>query len=163
MAETPIEYADLQRLLPQRYPILLVDRVTDVSTDGLTAVKAVSGTDACYRDVPEGEPRQAYAYPVPLLIESFGQSAALAWFLRAKELGSVDAEVLLPLFAGLRDFRVLGSAYPGDLIRHEVRLDQIVEGAAFASGEIRVGETLIATVQSLLAVVRPSAALATNG
>ena len=158
-----VDQVVIRSLLPQRFPLLLVDRVVAVRADGLTAEKAVSAAERCYADLPESAPAAAYAYPVALLLESFGQAAALAWFLLGGGAAPGRDTGLLPLFVGVRDLRITGSAYPGDVLRHEVHLDKVVDGAAVASGVIRVGERRIATVGELLAAVRPGAALAGAG
>jgi 3-hydroxymyristoyl/3-hydroxydecanoyl-(acyl carrier protein) dehydratase len=152
-----LEHGQIQAMLPQRYPMLLLDRALHVTPGiAMTAVKAVSATDPCYRSVPAGAPPEAYAFPVSLLVESFGQAAAVVWLSRHPEL---DATGSLPLLAVVRDFRIEGDVRPGDVIRHEVQMDHAVDGAGFGTGEIFVGDRRIATVGSLLAVVRPDAAL----
>ncbi|HEU4423840.1 MAG TPA: beta-hydroxyacyl-ACP dehydratase [Pilimelia sp.] len=153
-----LDHASLQAILPQRYPMLLIDRVVRVEPRvSITAVKAITAVEPCYRDLPDGTPPSGYAYPVSLLVESFGQAAAILWFLDRDELSTSDDA--MPMLAVVRDYRVHGEAYPGDVVRHEVRLDHAVDGAAFGTGEILVGDRVIATVGSLLAVVRPRSSL----
>lgn len=153
-----LDHGGIRALLPQRYPMLLVDRIVEVRPDGgLTAIKAISATEPCYRASPPDD-----TYPVALLIESFGQAAAIAWLLWDKDddPGRIaSGRPLFPLFAGLRDVRISGTAHPGDVVRHEVRLDHVMDGAACASGRVLVGDRVIATVGELLAVIRPAAAI----
>ncbi|WP_018680609.1 3-hydroxyacyl-ACP dehydratase FabZ family protein [Actinokineospora enzanensis] len=160
--ERVVDHAAIRDLLPQRYPMLLVDRVVQVRADGLTSVKAVSATEPCYRAIPAAAPTESWAYPEALLVESFGQSAALAWLLvgPADQRERLTGGNLLPLFAGLRDVSFEGAAYPGDVLRNEVRLEHVSDGAAFASGEVLVGDRVIARFGSLIAVTRPGAELA---
>lgn len=149
----------IRELLPQRFPLLLVDRVVAVRPDGIVAEKAVTAAEWCYTDLDGAAPAAAYAYPTALLLESFGQAAALAWFLRAADAAPGRRSGLLPLFVGVRDLRLSGAAHPGDVLRHEVRLDKVVDGAAVASGTVTAGGRRIAVVGELLAAVRPGAAL----
>jgi len=152
-----MDHAALRAILPQRSPMLLLDRVVEVVPgERLTAVKAVTGAEPCYRHLPPDAAADDLAYPTALLVESLGQAAAILWFLGRPD----ERSGRLPLLAGLRDVALTGAAYPGDLVRHEVRLDQILDGVAFAVGEIWVGERRICTVGSLLAVVRPPSSLA---
>jgi 3-hydroxyacyl-[acyl-carrier-protein] dehydratase len=133
--------------------MLLVDRVLASETGrSIRTVKAVTGTEPCYAGLPDDAPLDRYAYPRSLLIESFGQSAALLWF--GTGAPAVTGEQVL-LFAGARGFRFDGDAYPGDLLRHEVRIDSVVADTAFASGETWVGERRVATVAALMAARRP--------
>jgi len=153
-----LEHAELRALLPQRFPMLLLDRVTEVEPGvRLTAVKAVTGCEPCYRGLSDTAPPSAYRYPPSLLLESFGQAAAVLWFLQHPELE--DGEDRLPLFTSVRDLRFGDPVLPGDLVRHEVRMDHAVPGAAFVTGETRVGGRCVATVGSLMAAVRPRSEL----
>src|SRR5829696_4186395 len=112
--------AAVQAALPQRHPLLLVDQILSVQPgQAIETIKAISATDPCYATVPAGAGQDAYAYPVSLLIESFGQSAALLW-LGTEGLAD-DNSVLL--FLGARNYQVQGEAFPGDVVRHVVRLE----------------------------------------
>jgi len=154
------DHVDVRGVLPQRYPMLLVDRVVAREPGrSIRTVKAVTGTEPCYAGLPDGAPPDRYAYPRSLLIESFGQSAALLWLDNGAP--AVDNEQVL-LFAGARGYHFDGEAYPGDLLRHEVRLDSVVADTAFATGETWVGERRVATVAALMAARRPRLSLATD-
>jgi 3-hydroxyacyl-[acyl-carrier-protein] dehydratase len=149
-----LDHARIRALLPHRHPMLLVDRVEELAPGvSLTAVKAVTGSEPCYRDLPDDASADRYAYPMSLLVESFGQAAAILWLVSAAEMGRPGHG--LPMFAAARDCRLEQPVYPGDVVRHRVRLDQVVEGAAFAAGESWVGETRVASFGSMLAVIRP--------
>ena len=58
------------------------------------------------------------------------------------------------MFTAARDVVLLRPVHPGDVIRHRVRLEQVVDGAAFASGSSWVGEHRVAEFDSMMAVVR---------
>lgn len=151
-----MDIAQIQASLPQRHPMLLVDRVLSLDPGrSIETVKAVTASESCYCGVPAGAPLEAYAYPVSMLIESFGQSAALLW-LGAAGVGG-GGSVLL--FVGARDYQVEGQAFPGDVVRHVVHLEQVVADTAFATGASWIGERRIARVGSLMAARRPSEAV----
>jgi len=147
------EHCDIRALLPQRFPLLLVDRVLDLEPGRrISTVKAVTGTDGCYAHLPDGAEAWRYRYPYSLVVESFGQSAALLWL--DGRLPSPDDDQVL-MFVGATNFSFEGHAYPGDVLRHEVRMDSVIADTAFASGEIWVGERRLATVDTLVATRRP--------
>jgi 3-hydroxyacyl-[acyl-carrier-protein] dehydratase len=153
-----LDHAQLCSLLPHRHPMLLLDRVTSVDVGrSLIAIKAISACEPCYADVPESSPGTAYAYPASLLIESFGQGAAVLWLLGARSAGQKADGV--PMFTAARDCRLESPVYPGDLVCHEVTLDHAVEGAAFATGSSWVGHRQVATFGSMMAVIRPPEAV----
>ncbi|MCT9933146.1 hypothetical protein N5079_23330 [Planotetraspora sp. A-T 1434] len=149
--ELRLDHDAIRAVLPHRHPMILLDRIEHAAPgERLEAVKAVSGCEPCYQgDQPGSE------YPASLLLESFGQAAAVLWLLGATESG-------LPMFTAARDVVFERPVLPGDVVRHLVRLDQVVDGAAFASGESFVGADRVAVVTSMMAVVRPALTL-TNG
>lgn len=150
------EHADIRKVLPQRYPLLLVDRVLDLEPGrSIRTIKAITGTEPCYAALPEGAAVAQYAYPCSLMIESFGQSAALLWLDGNPPVEPAGADEHVLMFAGARDYRFEASAYPGDVLRHEVRLESVLADTAFASGETWVGDRRIATVGTLIATRRP--------
>lgn len=147
-------HAQLRAVLPQRYPMLLVDRVLDLRPgQSIRTVKAVTATEPCYAGLPDGCPIAAYRFPPTLMIESLGQSAALLWLEDTEPVW--DGSRLL-MFVGARDYRFDGAAYPGDVMRHEVRLDSVLADTAFAHGTTWVDDRCIATVATLIATRRPA-------
>ena len=153
---TVIEHAQLRAILPHRGPILLLDRVTALREGvSLRALKAVTGSECCYHDIPEGAPSHEYAYPASLLLESFGQAAAVLWLTRSSPPGEPAGDGLL-MFAAARDCVLHEQVLPGDVLRHEVRLEHVKGASAVASGETWVNDRLVATMGSFIAVRRPS-------
>jgi 3-hydroxyacyl-[acyl-carrier-protein] dehydratase len=147
------EHVDIRAILPQRHPLLLVDRVLElVPGSSIRTIKAITGTEPCYAALHDGAESWQYDYPRSLMIESLGQSAALLW-LEGRAPTPGDGQVLM--FVGARDYHFEGSARPGDVLRHEVRLESVVADTAFASGETWVGERRVATVTTLIATRRP--------
>jgi 3-hydroxyacyl-[acyl-carrier-protein] dehydratase len=148
-----LDYAGIAELLPHGHPMLLVDRVEEfVPGESLVAVKAVTGCEQLFAG-----PGAGTAYPASLLIESFGQAAALLWLLSAPPEQRPKGH--LPMFAAARNVLLTRPVTPGDVVVHRVRLDQTVYGTAFASGESRVGPDLAAVFGSMTAVIRPAEAV----
>ncbi|WP_433042430.1 3-hydroxyacyl-ACP dehydratase FabZ family protein [Dactylosporangium sp. CS-033363] len=147
------EHHAVRAALPQRHPLLLVDRVLDlVPGERIHTVKAVTGTEGCYANLPDGAASWRYRYPLSLLVESLGQSAALLW-LHDRGHDPDDGATLM--FAGARSWSFDGFAYPGDVLHHHVRLTSVVADTAFASGETWVGDRRIAHVDTVIAARRP--------
>jgi 3-hydroxyacyl-[acyl-carrier-protein] dehydratase len=152
------DHSDIRAALPQRYPMLLVDRVVDLDPGrSIRTVKAVTATEPCYARLREGAEPWRYDYPYSLIVESFGQSAALLW-LHGRPPAEADDRTLM--FVAATDFCFEGTARPGDVLRHNVRLDSVIADTAFASGETWVGDRRVATVATLVAARRPVRAAA---
>jgi 3-hydroxymyristoyl/3-hydroxydecanoyl-(acyl carrier protein) dehydratase len=143
----------IRALLPQRFPLLLIDRVLRVDPGhSISAIKAVTVNEPCYAAITGSD----HAYPVSLMIESFGQAAALLW-LHGVTPSADDRTLIL---GGARGYEVEHRVYPGDVMRHEARLEYVRDNTAFATGETWVGDRRVARVRCIVAAHRPSTALA---
>lgn len=148
-----IEYGEIRQILPHGAPMVLVDRVIELEPgESIIAEKAISGSDRCFESLTAGSPAERYGYPASLLLESFGQAAAILWArsLSARHLG--DDRVLL--LAGMRNCRIEGQAFPGDVLRHVVALDHPVGDTIFVTGATWVAGRRILTVESMMAAIR---------
>jgi 3-hydroxyacyl-[acyl-carrier-protein] dehydratase len=154
-----IEHGDIKKVLPHRHPVLLVDRVLEVEPgERIVTVKAVSGSEPCFAGLPDDAPAEAYDFPASLLVESFGQSGALLWLHTMQAGDGVPPGTLI--FAQARDCVLEGAARPGDLLRHEVRIENLKPNNVFLTGETYVGDRRIATMGSAMAVIRETDSLA---
>ncbi len=151
------DFGQIREILPHGPSMVLIDRVERLEPGrALHALKTVSGSEPCYRHLPPGLARECYAYPVSLIVESFGQAAVVLWH-SGRDCAGPGAGVLM--FAAARDCRFTGQAYPGDVLRHEVEFERSVAGTGFATGTTWVGDRRIATMGSVIAVVRPATLL----
>ncbi|GAA1954430.1 beta-hydroxyacyl-ACP dehydratase [Amycolatopsis minnesotensis] len=152
-----LDHRGVRGKLPQRHPLLLVDQVVELRAgESIRTRKAISGTEPCYRALPDDAAPESYAYPLSLLVESLGQSAALLWLEGQGE--AVDESSAL-LFTGARGLRMLGAAYPGDVLEHTVELENVIAETVFARGVSRVGDRTVLTAESLIAARRPRTAM----
>ncbi|MBV9880040.1 MAG: beta-hydroxyacyl-ACP dehydratase [Gemmatirosa sp.] len=145
----PASALDVRALLPHRYPLLLVDAITDVEP-GRRAVgrKCVTGAEWCAGS-PAGLGRPG-AMPHTLIVEALAQLSA------AILVGLVDrAEGAVGYFLGLDRVRCRGTAAPGDVIELEVALVQFRRGICRTRGVARVGSTVVVRAD-LTTVVRPA-------
>ncbi|AHH99249.1 3-hydroxyacyl-ACP dehydratase FabZ [Kutzneria viridogrisea] len=142
----------IKALIPHRYPILLVDRVSEVDPGRtLVAHKAVTVAEPCYAHLPEDAPAQAYAYPVSLLLESWAQSAVIlaCWLKPNPDVLAGKVE----LAAGLRGAELLAPVYPGVVLEHRVQVLREVDEAAVVAGSTLVdGETVLRVAQFTVAL-----------
>jgi 3-hydroxyacyl-[acyl-carrier-protein] dehydratase len=148
-----LDCADISRILPHGRAMTLVDRAEcGESGTSIVGLKAITATDACYVAVARDAPLPLWAYPTSLLVESFGQTAALLW-LRNRNMSVGDQQVLM--FVSARDITIEGTAFPGDVLRHCATMDKGLDETLIVSGETRVGDRRVATFGSMIAVVRP--------
>lgn len=156
-----LSHAQIKDILPHRYPMLLVDVVRTVEPGvHITALKNVTGNEACFAHLPHPAPAVAYAYPQTLIIESFCQAAGIMYSLQQRN--EIDLSTLVMLFGSIAKFRFYGDVFPGDTMEHRARLERAISDAAIFSGEVWVGERKIADVERVVVALRPSDVLATT-
>lgn len=146
---------ELKPILPHRYPMLLVDRVDSVEVGrGLVATKAISCNEPWFQDIPDDAPESAYAYPVPLVIESWCQSAGILALWGRDEPPNPDTEVML--FGAISDVEVHRSVFPGDILTHRVRLTRTIGETIVFEGECLIGSETVLDIASIVVTTRPA-------
>jgi len=128
-----LDLEQISRLLPHRYPFLLVDRVLEMASEGAVTVKNVSINEPFFCGHFPGRP----VMPGVLIIEALAQSAAI-FALGARK----DSERGLFMLTGLDKVRFRRQVIPGDQLRMEVRLIRYhpplwkIRGEAQVDGEL---------------------------
>jgi 3-hydroxyacyl-[acyl-carrier-protein] dehydratase len=151
------ELPDIAAVLPHGRSMRLLDRVAWLEPGRvLLAERTVGADEPCFAGLPAGLAPASRPYPCSLVLESFGQAAAVLWSALSGRFAG-EHEVLM--LAAARDCRFTGRAYPGQTLTHEVRLDHAVADTGFASGRTTVDGREIADVGTLIAVVRPRSPL----
>jgi 3-hydroxyacyl-[acyl-carrier-protein] dehydratase len=143
--------AEFLRWIPYADPMILVDRVVRHDPGkSIETLKAISNSDPVFRRRPDGGPLVCYAYPAGLVLNSWGQSAALL----VKALPGGGGTVLT---ASARGFRTYRKAYPGDVLRNLARLDEVRYGSTFfVSGSTFVGADMVASGSVVMTVQGPA-------
>jgi len=137
---------EIMRLLPHRYPFLLVDRVLECEAgQRIKAVKNVTLNEPFFQGHFPGYP----VMPGVLVIEAMAQvSAILAYVTRGERH---DAKSLL-FFAGIDDARFKRPVFPGDqLVLESVELNVVRSVFKFAA-RASVGGELVAEARLMAAV-----------
>jgi 3-hydroxyacyl-[acyl-carrier-protein] dehydratase len=112
----PLEAADIMRILPHRYPFLLVDRVIELEP-GVRAVgiKAVTANEPQFTGHFPDRP----IMPGVLMVEALAQTAGIAVYSLPEYAGK------LGLFAGIDECRFKRMVIPGDTLRLEVTVEKL--------------------------------------
>jgi 3-hydroxyacyl-[acyl-carrier-protein] dehydratase len=149
-SDTILDAVEIQRIIPHRFPFLLIDRVIELEP-GKRAVGL--------KNVSMGEPYfQGHFpnYPVMpgvLIVEALAQVGAVA-ILRAPEYAGK-----LALFAGIDHVRFKRQVRPGDTLRLEVELSQIRRSIGTGSGTATVDGEVACRGEFMFAVVPAPAGL----
>ena len=121
----PLDAIAIQRIIPHRYPFLLVDRITEL-TPGQRAVgqKNVTTGDPFFAGHFPGYP----VMPGVLIVEALAQVGAIAL------LTTSDFADKLALFAGIDNVRFKRQVKPGDRLTLTVELGQIRRSVGTGTG-----------------------------
>ena len=145
----------IQRLLPHRYPMLLVDRVLDWEAGKfLRGVKNVTVNEPFFQGHFPGYP----VMPGVLVIEAMAQVAGLLTML--SDVARRDGSQLV-LFAGIDEARFKRPVVPGDTLLLEAHLERAVRGIGRFRTTATVGDQLVCEALLMAAIrdVPPSPAL----
>jgi len=127
--KTMLDAVEIQRIIPHRFPFLLVDRIVEM-TPGQRAVGI--------KNVSMGEPFfQGHFpnYPVMpgvLIVEAIAQVGAVLM------LSGDDYKDKMAFFAGIDNVRFKRQVKPGDVLRLEVEIGQIRRSIGTGTGQATV-------------------------
>lgn len=144
------------RTMPHGHPMLLIDAVSlpaDAAgsvVDCAIGFKNITFNEPCYSHAADATSLQQLAYPLALLVESFGQSAGL--LLAQRGFLAAARSSFAVVFAEFRDIEIVGDAYPGDRLCHSVQIEQCHGPLAVLSGSSHVGKREIVRFGRLTAL-----------
>jgi 3-hydroxyacyl-[acyl-carrier-protein] dehydratase len=143
--ETVLDARAIQRLLPHRYPFLLVDRIIElVPRERIVGVKQVSQNEPFF----EGHFPGAPVMPGVLIIEAMAQVGAL---LVMRELEGHDRK--LPFFSAIKDGRFRHPVVPGDTLILEVTALRVGSRVQRMRGVAKVDGKMVAEAEVTCVIV----------
>ena len=141
-----LRIAEILKILPHRYPFLLIDRVIEVDGDKrLVAIKNVSINEPFF----EGHFPGAPVMPGVLTIEAMAQAGAIMGLLHSKPEDVTNAVVY---FMGIDEARFRRPIVPGDQLRIVVNVLRRKSTVWKMRGEVWVGEELAAEATLLSSI-----------
>ena len=131
----PLNYAAIARILPHRYPFLLVDRITAfVPNVSITGIKNVTSSER-YLSPPDERGQQVL--PPTILTEAVAQVGGILI------LSKPENEGRLIYFRGIERARFRGSAKPGDTVEIIARVIRLRSRVGLLTGYARVGDRIL--------------------
>lgn len=134
---TSLDTTQLMKMLPHRYPMLMVERLEEIVLDqSAVGIKNVSVNEPCFQGHFPGKP----IMPGVLIIESMAQTAAA---LVVYSMGGT-AEGKLVYFMSIESARFRKLVLPGDTLRVHVEKVQKRSNVWKFRGEAKVGDAVCA-------------------
>ncbi len=140
-----MDIEQIMKILPHRYPILLVDRVEEiVKNKSIVAYRNVTANEPIF----SGHFPDHLIYPGVMILEGLAQAGSLLVF-ESMDKDEQDAESIIPYFAGIDKAKFKKPVLPGDKLEYQVsimksrmgiwKLDgkALVDGKIVASAEIK--------------------------
>ncbi|MCP5054352.1 MAG: 3-hydroxyacyl-ACP dehydratase FabZ [bacterium] len=134
---------DIKKVIPHRYPFLLVDRVVEINGfEFAKGYKNVSFNEGVF----QGHFPQQAVFPGVLIMEALAQLGAVLIMRRFEEGNR------LAYFAGIDKARFKRPVVPGDRLDLEVTVTRdrgnfvVMEGKAFVEGDLAASATLSSAI-----------------
>ena len=108
----PLDVPAIERVLPHRFPFLLIDRVVELSDDKVVALKNVSANEPYFAGHFPGRP----IMPGVLQVEAMAQAGAVL----ALNILANPGDRPLVYFVGIDKVKFRRPVLPGDQLRLEV-------------------------------------------
>ena len=144
----PVDSAEIERLLPHRYPFLLVDRVVEFQKDKrVLAYKNVTCNEPFFTGHFPGHP----VMPGVLVIEALAQAGGLLTQL-SRDPGAGDGQTFY--LVKVDDAKFSRMVVPGDRLELDVELRRRIRNMAQYVGIARVDGEQVACAEILCAAAR---------
>ena len=125
----PLDYSAIERILPHRYPFLLVDRITEFEPDKrIVGIKNVSANEHYLSRVPGETP----ALPPTILTEAVAQVGAILI------LAKPENRDRLIFFMGMERVRYKRPVHPGDVVEITATVRRLRSRMGMLRGVARV-------------------------
>lgn len=140
-----MDVVEIQKILPHRYPFLLVDRILEIDPGKrIVGVKNVTVNEEFFLGHFPGRP----VMPGVLIVEAMAQVGGV---LLLKDIP--NRENKLVLFAGIDEARFRRPVVPGDQLRFEVEVLRLKSSSCKLQGKAYVDGNLVAEAVILSAMV----------
>ena len=149
MTKPVFDIHEVMKVLPHRYPFLLIDRVVEFEQDKrIVALKNVTINEPFFGGHFPHRP----VMPGVMMLEALAQAAALLSFM---SMGQRPDENSVVYFLGIDGARFKRVVEPGDQLRLEATIDRVKAGIykyrtrATVDGELAVEAELMSTMRKV--------------
>ena len=138
----------IQKILPHRYPFLLVDRILEISDNKVIGIKNVTINEPFFQGHFPGHP----IMPGVLIIEAMAQVGGVGALNIKANIGK------LAYFLSIDNARFRKPVVPGDVLRMEIDLLKAKLNIMKTHGVAKVDNEVVAEADMMFAFVDPNEA-----
>jgi 3-hydroxyacyl-[acyl-carrier-protein] dehydratase len=125
-----LDFEEVRRLLPQAYPMLMIDRVTELEPGArVVAQKAVSGNESFF----QGHFPGMAIMPAALILEALAQATIILTRKSGELKGAAPEPDVVYLFGSVHA-KMQRPVFPGDLLRLESKITRLFGDGGAAEG-----------------------------
>lgn len=135
---------EIKKIIPHRYPFLLVDKIESIDEENQTVVgiKCVSANEMQFL----GHFPEMSVMPGVLIVEAMAQTGAVLLLKEEANKGKI------PLFAGINKMRFARPVVPGDVLKMHVQFKRKIGGICIADCQAFVEDQKVAYGEILCAL-----------
>ena len=133
---------EIQKIIPHRYPFLLVDRIEKMEGNKIIGIKCISANEMQIL----GHFPNKHIMPGVLQLEALAQTAAVMLLSKEENKGKIG------LFAGIDKARFKRQVIPGDVLTLEVELVKERMGIAFVKAVAKVEDEIAVSADLMFAI-----------
>jgi len=144
-----LDVVEIQKILPHRYPFLLVDKVTEMTEgDNIIAYKNISISEPVFQGHFPGHP----IYPGVMILEGMAQAGGI---LALKSSGLTDEEIKQKViyFMSIDGAKFRSPVKPGDKLEYRISVLKLRKNLIVLDGKAYVDDTLVSEAQLKAMVV----------
>ncbi len=143
-SKTTMDIMKILKVLPHRYPFLLVDKITEIKEGkGAVGIKNVTINEHFFTGHFPTQP----VMPGVLIVEALAQVAGVFMLNKKENRGK------LPFFTGIDNFRFRKPVVPGDVLVLEIEMGKIKGNIGKVSGKVIVNDKLVAEGDLMFSLV----------
>lgn len=138
-----MDVEDIKKVLPHRYPFLLVDRVIEMNEKRIVGIKNVSANEPFF----QGHFPERPVMPGVLIVEALAQLGGISVLSTTKNQGR------LAYLISVNNARFRKTVVPGDQLRLEVEIVKLKTKLGIVKGVAKVGDEEVCDAEIMFALV----------
>ena len=139
-----MDVMEIQKIIPHRYPFLLLDRVTDiVKNETLTGFKNVTIGDNVFQGHFPGHP----IYPGVMILEGMAQAGGILAFKSMDDMTEEEAANKVVYFMSIDKAKFRAPVKPGDRLEYRITVIKQKGAIWMLDGKAYVDDTLVSQAE----------------
>lgn len=138
-----LDIIEIQKILPHRYPLLLVDRVTSMNIgEDIVAYKNISISEPAFQGHFPGHP----IYPGVLILEGMAQAGGIL-ALKSSGLSEEEIEQKVIYFMSIDNAKFRNPVKPGDVLEYKIAILKLRKNLIVLDAKAFVDDKLVSEAE----------------